>query len=77
MAKTKYTRFEATIKLKGHHSNWGGFITDENLAVLANNGTTPSAAKLAELQPQIAQIKKALLAGQLVETKSAIVRPTE
>lgn len=77
MAKTKYTRFEATIKLKGHHSNWGGFINDENLAVLANNGTTPSATKLAELKPQIAQIKKALLGGNDVETKSAIIRPTK
>ena len=72
-----FTRFQATIKLKGHHSNWGGVINKENCSALANHGTTPKGKRLQELQPEIERIEKALRAGQTVETSTAIIRPTE
>lgn len=75
--KKKYTRFQAWIKRSGHHSPFGGFINDANLAVLANGGSTPSAKQLLALKPTIANIKKALIAGQTIETSSATIKPIE
>ena len=70
-----HTRFEATIKLKGHHSPMGGFITRENCAILANNGTTPHPSHLPKLAAQIDRIMIELSRGITVETSTAVVTP--
>lgn len=71
----KYTRFTATIQMKGHYFNDGGFINGSRLADFVNGGSTPSPAKLKTLKPKIEQVRRQLLAGQIVECGAAILRP--
>lgn len=72
---TKYTRFTATIQLKGHYFNDGGLINGPRLADFVNGGSTPTAAKLKTLKSKIEQARKALLAGNAVECGRTILRP--
>jgi len=71
----KYTRFTATIQLKGHYFNDGGLINGPRLADFVNGGSTPTAAKLKTLKPKIEQVRKLLLAGKTVECGRIILRP--
>ncbi len=71
----KYTRFVATIQLKGHYFNDGGTINGPRLADFVNDGSTPTASKLKALKPKIEQVRAALLAGKTVECGKAILRP--
>lgn len=72
----KYTRFTATIQIKGHYFSDGGFINGPRLVDFVNGGSTPSPAKLKTLKPKIEQVRKALLAGQTIECGAAILRPS-
>lgn len=73
---TTFRHYSATIKLpdSGYFPLFGE-ITERNMLMLANNGTTPGKRRAAELQDEAARIRQELEAGRTVETRSAIVSP--
>lgn len=75
-ANEPFTRFSARIESHGEDSfPWDGAITTENLLVFANGGDTPSLERAAQLLPAANEIRKRLVAGEIVSTGGATIFP--
>lgn len=75
-----FTKFRAHTHVS--HEGGGGVsfplegkINDDSLAMLANNGTTPSARNRELLKAEITRIRQALESGKTVATKTATIEP--